>query len=384
MRPYYALASLSALLLVLAGCGSEPAPKAVTAHATPVRVEAVAVVETAWPSTYEATGTVRARTTATISSKLMGYAREVRARVGDRVHQGQALVVLDARDLDSNVSRAEAGREELKSAIPEADSGIASARAQLELAQVTFNRMQDLLNKRSITNQEFDESSARLKAAQAGFDMARAKRSQLDAKMAQVEQEVRAAGIQRGYSDITAPFSGIIITKSIEPGMLAVPGAPLFTIEREGTYRLEASIEESRLSLARVGKTVSVTIDGLDRTFAARVAEVVPAVDSAARTGTVKIDLPALPELRSGLFGRALFDTGARKALTIPAASVVERGQLQSVYVAENNIAHVRLVTVGTSVKNQVEVLSGLNLGDRVIAPVPMGLRDGAFIEVRP
>ena len=384
MRPYYALASLSALLLVLAGCGSEPAPKAVTAHATPVRVEAVAVVETAWPSTYEATGTVRARTTATISSKLMGYAREVRARVGDRVHQGQALVVLDARDLDSNVSRAEAGREELKSAIPEADSGIASARAQLELAQVTFNRMQDLLNKRSITNQEFDESSARLKAAQAGFDMARAKRSQLDAKMAQVEQEVRAAGIQRGYSDITAPFSGIIITKSIEPGMLAVPGAPLFTIEREGTYRLEASIEESRLSLARVGKTVSVTIDGLDRTFAARVVEVVPAVDSAARTGTVKIDLPALPQLRSGLFGRALFDTGARKALTIPAASVVERGQLQSVYVAENNIAHVRLVTVGTSVKNQVEVLSGLNLGDRVIAPVPMGLRDGAFIEVRP
>ena len=384
MRPYYALASLSALLLVLAGCGSEPAPKAVTAHATPVRVEAVAVVETAWPSTYEATGTVRARTTATISSKLMGYAREVRARVGDRVHQGQALVVLDARDLDSNVSRAEAGREELKSAIPEADSGIASARAQLELAQVTFNRMQDLSNKRSITNQEFDESSARLKAAQAGFDMARAKRSQLDAKMAQVEQEVRAAGIQRGYSDITAPFSGIIITKSIEPGMLTVPGAPLFTIEREGTYRLEASIEESRLSLARVGKTVSVTIDGLDRTFAARVAEVVPSVDSAARTGTVKIDLPALPELRSGLFGRALFDTGARKALTIPAASVVERGQLQSVYVAENNIAHVRLVTVGTSVKNQVEVLSGLNLGDRVIAPVPMGLRDGAFIEVRP
>ncbi|HZO52059.1 MAG TPA: efflux RND transporter periplasmic adaptor subunit [Bryobacteraceae bacterium] len=383
MRPYYALASLSASL-VLAGCGSEPAPKAVTAHATPVRVEAVAVVETAWPSTYEATGTVRARTTATISSKLMGYAREVRARVGDRVHQGQALVVLDARDLDSNVSRAEAGREELKSAIPEADSGIASARAQLELAQVTFNRMQDLLNKRSITNQEFDESSARLKAAQAGFDMARAKRSQLDAKMAQVEQEVRAAGIQRGYSDITAPFSGIIITKSIEPGMLAVPGAPLFTIEREGTYRLEASIEESRLSLARVGKTVSVTIDGLDRTFAARVVEVVPAVDSAARTGTVKIDLPALPQLRSGLFGRALFDTGARKALTIPAASVVERGQLQSVYVAENNIAHVRLVTVGTSVKNQVEVLSGLNLGDRVIAPVPMGLRDGAFIEVRP
>jgi multidrug efflux pump subunit AcrA (membrane-fusion protein) len=134
--------------------------------------------------------------------------------------------------------------------------------------------------------------------------------------------------------------------------------------------------------LARVGKTVSVTLDGMDRTFAARVAEVVPSVDAAARTGTVKIDLPFLPELRSGLFGRALFDTGGRRVLTVPSAGVTERGQLQSVYVAEDNIAHTRLVTVGTRVKDRVEILSGLNQGDRVIVPIPIGLADGAPIEV--
>ena len=379
MRPYYALA----VLPFLTGCGSEPALKAVSTPVTRMRVETVAAAETDWPSTYEATGTVRARTTATISSKLMGYAREVRAQIGDRVREGQPLVVLDARDLDTSVARAEAGREEVKSAIPEAESAVALARAQLDLAQVTFHRMQDLLNKRSITNQEYDEASARLKAAQAALDMARARRTQLDAKMAQIEQEVRAAGIQRGYSEIIAPFSGTIITKSIDPGTLAVPGAPLFTIERDGAYRLEASVEESRLSLARVGKTVSVTIDGIDRTFPARVAEVVPSVDAAARTGTVKIDLPLLPGLRSGLFGRALFDTGGRKVLTVPSAGVMERGQLQSVYVAENNIAHTRLVTIGTRVKDRVEVLSGLNQGDRVIVPIPTGLADGAPIEVR-
>ena len=221
------------------------------------------------------------------------------------------------------------------------------------------------------------------KQAQAALDMARARRTQLDAKMAQIEQDVRAAGIQRGYSEIIAPFSGTIITKSIDPGTLAAPGAPLFTIEREGAYRLEASVEESRLSLARVGKAVSVTIDGIDQTFPARVAEVVPSVDAAARTGTVKIDLPLLPGLRSGLFGRALFDTGGRKLLTVPSAGIMERGQLQSVYVAENNVAHTRLVTVGTRVKDRVEVLSGLNQGDRVIVPIPTGLADGASIEVR-
>ena len=379
MRPYYALVSL----LFLTGCGSEPAYKTTSTPPAPIRVETVAVAETDWPSSYEATGTVRARTTATIASKLMGYAREVRAQIGDRVREGQPLAVLDARDLETSVVRAEAGREEVKSAIPEAESAIASARSQLDLAQVTFNRMQDLLNKRSITNQEYDEASARLKTAQAALDMARAKRTQLDAKMAQIEQEVRAAGIQRGYSEIIAPFSGTIITKSIEPGTLAVPGVPLFTIERDGVFRLEASVEESRLSLARVGKTVSVTIDGIDRTFPARVAEVVPSVDAAARTGTVKIDLPSLPELRTGLFGRALFDTGGRKVLTVPSAGVMERGQLQSVYIAENNIAHARLVTLGTRVKDKVEVLSGLNQGDRVIVPIPTGLADGAPIEVR-
>lgn len=379
MRPYYALTAL----LFVAGCGSEPADKTVSTPVTPLRVETVAVAETDWPSTYEATGTVRAKTTATISSKLMGYAREVRAQIGDAVRAGQPLVVLDARDLDTSVTRAEAGREEVKSAIPEAESAVALARSQLDLAQTTFHRMQDLLDKRSITNQEYDEASARWKAAQAVLDMAVAKRTQLDAKMAQIEQEVRAAGIQRGYSEIIAPFSGTIITKSIDPGTLAVPGVPLFTIERDGAYRLEASVEESRLSMARVGKTVSVMIDGIDRTFPARVAEVVPSVDAAARTGTVKINLPSLPELRSGLFGRALFDTGGRKVLTVPSAGVLERGQLQSVYVAENNIAHTRLVTVGTRVNDRVEVLSGLNQGDRVIVPIPTGLADGAPIEVR-
>ena len=379
MRPYYALA----LLPFLSGCGSEPSLKAVTAPVTRMRVETVAAAETEWPSTYEATGTVRARTTATISSKLMAYAREVHAQLGDRVREGQPLVVLDARDLETSVARAEAGREEVKNAVLEAESAVALSSSQFDLARVTFHRMQDLLNKKSITNQEYDEASARLKAAQAALGMARAKRTQLDAKMAQMEQEVSAAGIQRGYSEIVAPFAGTITTKSIDPGTLVVPGAPLFTIERNGAYRLEASVEESRLSVARVGKAVSVTIDGMDRTFPARVAEVVPLVDAAARSGTVKIDLPLLSGLRSGLFGRAFFDIGGRRVLTVPSASVTERGQLQSVYIAEDNIAHTRLVTIGTRVKDKIEILSGLNQGERVIVPIPTGLADGTPIEVR-
>jgi RND family efflux transporter MFP subunit len=162
-----------------------------------------------------------------------------------------------------------------------------------------------------------------------------------------------------------------------------VPGAPLLTIEREGAYRLEASVEESRLSAIRVGQAVSVTLDGTDRRIEARVSEIVPTVDAASRSYTVKIDLPAVPALRSGAFGRASFSLGSRSPLTIPADAVTERGQLQSVVVAENGVAHTRLITTGQKSKDQVEVLSGLTAGEMVIFPVPPGLSDGAAVEIR-
>ena len=164
-----------------------------------------------WPSIYEATGTVRARVSAVIAAKLMGYVREVRVQAGDRVREGQLLVTLDTRDLDVSSRRAEAAREEVRAAVPEADSAVAAAKANLDLAQVTFGRMQDLFQKKSISNQEFDEASAKLKAAQAAYDMAQARRVQLNAKLAQVDQEVRSTEVTRSYAEVLAPFAGVVV-----------------------------------------------------------------------------------------------------------------------------------------------------------------------------
>ena len=213
--------------------------------------------------------------------------------------------------------------------------------------------------------------------------MARAKRSQLDPKMAQVEQEIRAARIMRDYTRIAAPFSGTVTAKSVEPGNLAAPGAPLLTIERDGAYRLEASVDESRLPFVKAGQTVEVALEALDRRLTARVSEIVPAVDAASRAYTVKIDLPALPNLRSGMFGRAWFRIGSLKVLTVPAAAILERGQLQSVFVIDSSIARTRLITTGQRQPDVVEVLSGLSEGEKVINPIPPALADGAAVEVR-
>jgi len=366
----------------LAGCG-EPPEVPTAAQPRAVAVNVVTASAQQWPSTYEATGTVRARSSAVIAAKWMGYVREVKVQLGDRVREGQLLVTLDARDLDASSNRAAAAHEEVRNGIPEADSAVAVAQANLDLVQATFKRMNELYEKKSISDQEFDEASAKLKAAQAGFEMARSKRSQLDSRLAQAEQEVRAAQVTRSYAEVQAPFAGIVTAKSVDPGNLAAPGAPLLTIERDG-YRLEASVEESRLSAIRTGQVVSVTLDGIDQTFNARVSEVVPAVDAASRAYTVKINLAAAPSLRSGIFGRARFQLGSRSVLAIPIGAVTERGQLQSVLVAENGIARTRLITLGDKTKDQVEVLSGLNAGEKVIFPVPQSLADGASLEVKP
>ncbi len=272
----------------MAGCGEAPKEKAAAASQPPVTVSTTAAAAETWPSIYEATGTVKARASAVIAAKLMGYVREVKVQAGDQVREGQSLVTLDTRDLDVSSRRAEAARDEVRTAVPEADSAVAAAKANLDLAQVTFGRIQDLFQKKSISNQELDEASARLKAAQAAYDMARARRSQWNAKLAQADQEVRSTEVTRSYADLLAPFAGIVVSKSIEPGSLAVPGEPLLTIERGGSYRLEAAVDEDHLAAIRIGQPVSVTLDSSDRTLHARVSEIVPAVDAASRAYTVK------------------------------------------------------------------------------------------------
>jgi RND family efflux transporter MFP subunit len=380
MKPHFLF--LPILVLLLTSCGSEPARRAALPQAPPAAVQVAAVTSEDWPTSYEATGTVRARTTATVSSKVMGYVQQVSVQVGDRVRQGQALITLDARDLDVNLRRAEAGGAEVQSAIPELENATAAAKANLDLAQTTFNRMKELAGKKSISNQEMDEASARLKAAEANYEMMRSRRAQITSKAAVVEQEVRAAGIMRDYAKLAAPFNGVVITRTVEPGNLATPGAPLLTIEQDGLYRLEASVDESKLASVRLGQAVEAVLEA-DRKLKARVSEIVPSVDAASRTYIVKLDLPATPNLRTGMFGRAIFPLGMQKVVAVPLAALTERGQLQSVFVVEDGVAHTRLVTTGRRTGNAVEVLSGLTAGEKVVLPVPVGLQDGARAEVR-
>jgi len=374
---------LAILILMTASCSQHEA-RVAAAGAEPrgatVQVETVADSEIA--DIYQASGSVRARYSAAIAAKIAANILEVRVQTGDHV-QAQALIVLDRRDLDANLRRSEATRAEAEGAIDETESAITAARANFELARVTHKRFQDLLADASVSQQELDESQARLRSADATLEMAASKRRQIGARRSQAEAEIAAARVALDYATLTAPFAALVTERKADPGSLATPGAPLLTLEREGNLRLEASIDESRLGLVRAGESVAVEIDGLNRTVSGRVAEVVPSVDAATRSFTVKIDLPALPGLRSGMFGRAAFAAGKRGALLVPQSAVVERGQIRSVYVVEGDTARLRFVTLGEERDDQREVLSGLTAGERIVVmPAPL-LSDGARVAIQ-
>ncbi len=381
---FYSNARYPLSLLVfglLASCGSKaPAPKPIS-EATPVRVAAIKAGAVSWPDSFEATGTVRARTSTTISTRVIGYVRQVYVNAGDRVHSGQTLVTIDSRELDAGQKQAQAALSEAGSGEPEAEAAVASARAQLELAQTTLRRMKDLLDKRSVSQQEYDQAAARSKVAESGLAIAQARQKQLAEKIRQAEQGLAQASVMKGYAELQAPFAGLGTERRVEAGVLATPGMPLLEIEKAGPYRLEAAVEESRLNAVKPGAAVRVHLEAISTALDGRVGEIVPAVDPASRAFTVKIDLPGHSALRSGLFGRAEFRAGERTVLSIPRTAIRTQGQVQLVLVADGGYARSRMVTTGSTREGNIEILSGLQSAEMVIAQ-PGNVVDGARIEV--
>ncbi|MBI2425228.1 MAG: efflux RND transporter periplasmic adaptor subunit [Candidatus Hydrogenedentes bacterium] len=367
--------------------------------ASPPGVQApVTIVEAlAVPESYEAVGTVRPKVSSTLQSKMTGHVLSVSVREGDRVESGQILVELDARETESHLSRAEGALREAQQARNETDKALqaaiqsrAAAEADNELAASTFARYQELLARQVVSQQTFDEANAKMKGAAAGSARAdemvsslRAKQGEVDARIGQAEAEVRNAQTMLSFAQVTAPFAGIITSKSVEVGDLAAPGAPLLTLEDPQMYRLEVQVDEEQIQKIAPGATVSVMLDAMSEVpMTGAVSEIVPASDAASRSIVVKIDLPTEATVRSGMFGRARFELGARQTLVVPQAAVFQRGQLLGVYVVgEGDIARLRLITRGKTYDAGVEVLSGLDPGERIVSDQVDQVADGAIVK---
>lgn len=358
------------LAALAAGCSGEKQP-AEPARETLRNVRVAAAVTAQVPDWSEAAGTIRADQTSTLSAQTVGTVLQVLAREGDRVERGQVLIVIDD-------SQPRAALERARAAMAAAEQQIASATADHTLAASTLKRYDDLLQKRSVSPQEYDEVKARADAAAARLEMTRASRNEARAAVAQAQ-----AGFE--FTRVRAPFAGIVTEKRVDPGALAAPGVPLMVVEDTRRFRIEAPIDESDLQHLRLGDEVPVEIEAVGAQLKAKVVQVLPAADPGTRTLTVKAQLPSDARLHSGLFGRMRFERGEREALLIPRTAVVDRGQLQAVFVlGADHVAAIQYVSLGRAFEDNTEVLAGLKPGDRVVADPGAREVAGKKIEAAP
>jgi RND family efflux transporter MFP subunit len=289
--------------------------------------------------TEEAVGTVRATLQARIEARVAGRIDRMLAAPGQTVQAGERLARLDVQEIGAKLDRAIA------------------VRAQ---AEGDLRRERELLARGAATPAELDAAQARASVARAA---------------------VREAETMLGYADIVAPFTGVVTRKLADVGDLAGPGRPLLELEDPTQLRLEADVPETIIGAVTLGATMAVHVPSVAGTLQGTVSEMAPAADPHSRTFRVKLDLPATPGLRAGQFGRVAVPVGDSTSLRVPMEAVVRRGQLEIVFVVAGRYAQMRLVKTGKSFGGDVEILSGLEAGDRVVVEGAPSLTDGQPVE---
>jgi RND family efflux transporter MFP subunit len=374
------LVALGAALAV--GC-TAAAPPAAKPEAPPVTVTLGRADVADLESPFEGGGVVRARSTAVIASRVMAPITEVLVRPGDHVRRGAPLVRLDAREINASGARASAAFEAARQSAEAAASDTRSADAGLRITRLTYDRIAALHEKGSATTQELDQATASLRAAEAQLGGSSARAAAATAAREEAQAAMVGAQVASSYTVLTAPFDGLITERSVDPGTLATPGAPLLTLEDGATFRLEVRLDEARAALVAVGQKVDVS---LSETAAAngwmpsRVVEIAR-LDPASHGFVVKLEVPARTSVRSGQFGRARFQGPVRRTLTVPASAAVRRGQLTFVFAVDSTgVARLRPISVGAVVSDRVEVLAGVHEGDSVVIDPPATLFDGTRI----
>ena len=296
----------------------------------------------------EAVGTLKAASRTEISSRIMAVIDRVAVRAGDVVQEGDVLVELDRHQLDTQFSQAE-------SAVEAAETAVAQANDRYERAQRLRQESPGVM-----PDQDFNQIAYARDTALA---------NQRRARQAAAEVEVLLS-----YTRIKAPKPGTVVDRLAEEGDTAQPGVPLLVLYDRTALRLEVPVMENLAVKLRVGDALNVKIDALGKTIQSTIDEIVPQAEAASRSFLVKVKLPPAPDLFEGMYGRLEIPAGRRRHLCLASAAIETVGQLQFVFVVDEDGAKSerRFIKTGRfGMPGRVEVLSGLEAGERVLVKRP-------------
>jgi RND family efflux transporter MFP subunit len=184
-----------------------------------------------------------------------------------------------------------------------------------------------------------------------------------------------------GFVQILAPFDSVVTRKWVDVGDQAAPGKPLIDIEDPSKLQLEADVPEAIASRIKPDARMTIRVGQSPGDLSGTIAEIAPTADPTSRTFRVKLDLPAGTGLISGQFARLIVPVGESTSMRVPTLAVVQRGQMEILFVVENQHARLHLVKTGRRVNDEMEILSGLDSGDSVVLDNPQQLVDGQPLE---
>jgi len=298
-----------------------------------------------------AEGAIEAVLQARVAPEVPGRVVEMRVDAGSRVKAGQVLAVLDDSSIRQEVAAARAR--------------LAQAEANLSNARAEWERAQNLFAQKFISESRLDSARTALNAAQAERNAAAAQLARAEAGLA--------------YTQVKAPFDGVVAERFVNQGDMAQPGQPLLLLYQPGALRAVAQVPQERIRQLGQPLAASIEVAGQNEVWQALGVTVLPAVDPRTQTQTVRADLPrnAGDRLVPGTFARLEITASGAERLVVPASAVLRRGELTAVYVQQEGGWRLRQVRLGSSVDDGARflVLAGLVQGDRVaLDPVKAGL----------
>lgn len=372
-------------LLLLNGCSSPQSPaKAAAGPASPEKPRPVRVAAVAPGSisrTIEVNGTLAAQDEVAVAFKVAGRVEKLNVDLGDVTSQGQVVATLDKTDFRLAVSQAEAALEQARARLGlplggESDAVdlertplVQQAKAALEEARLRRDRARQMMEQKLIAAADFDTAEANFQIADGRHQDAIEEIRNRQATLLQRKTELELAKQMLRDTELRAPITGAVLNRAGSVGQYVAPGTNVVTLVRMHPLRLQLPVPERAASGVRVGQAVMLSLENDARTYRGHVTRLSPAIDPLNRTLMVEASIPNEDSrLKPGSFVRAsLVTRQGDEALFIPAESLVVFAGIEKVYLVSEGKSAERLIRTGRRDGNRIEVLEGLNAGDRVV-----------------
>lgn len=289
------------------------------------------------PLLYSAVGTVRSRETVDIISRLpAARIQEIKVRSGDAVKAGELLVKLEDSDL--------------KAALDSAQENLKAAESRLEFAENEFNRNRKLVESNAIARRAYEESQSNYNASRAEVSMLR--------------HMLENARANLSYSELRAPFDGIVAERFNDPGDLATPQKPVLTFFDPTKLQLRIPIREGLIAKLKIGEKFPVEIEALERKLTAEITEIIPAVDPGSRTFSIDATLSGdTAGVMPGMFALCQVEIGSETILAVPATAVRRVGQLEYLTVKTPSGAVEQYIATTPYRDGLLKIVSGVSAG---------------------